>query len=66
MASCFDKKYADLWREYAQKFPDSDWGYEGCGLDDGRIIALLQESLNTGVDRLTESYPIYSSDAVIA
>lgn len=64
--NCFDDEYSALWRQYAEQFPDSDWGYEGCGLSDDDVIKTLQRSLDYGIDYLTASFPAYPKDVIIA
>lgn len=54
-----DEQLDGAWREYARKFPESDWGYEGCGLTDSEIIELLRKSIETSHDYLTDSFPEY-------
>lgn len=56
----------ELWDAYSKKFPDSDWGMEGCGLSGGEAHKLLLKSVETGHDYLSESYPEYPPGVIIA
>lgn len=54
-----DEQLIEMWGRYRKKFPDSDWGMEGCGITPDEALALMGKSIETDRDYLEESLPDY-------